>query len=135
MKIVVGFKGTAEGKAALEWAVQEARRHDAEILVVVSLRGGGSLDAEAEKVLAIREDLEEAERRLTDAGVSYAVRKFMRGRSPAEDLNEVASQEGADLIVIGLRRRSRTGKLILGSTAQEILLAADCPVVAVKAKG
>jgi nucleotide-binding universal stress UspA family protein len=134
MKIVVGFKGTAEGKAALEWAIEEASRRDAEIIVVVSLRGGGSTDAEVEKVLAVRKELEEVEQRLTDAGVSYVIRSFVRGKSPAEDLNDVVSKEGADLIVIGLRRRSRTGKLLLGSNAQEILLDANCPVVGVKAK-
>jgi nucleotide-binding universal stress UspA family protein len=133
MKIVVGFKGTAEGKAALEWAIQEAGRRDAEIFLVHSLRGGSGPEAETEEVWAAREELEEAERRLTDAGASYTVRKYMRGKSPAEDLNDTVAKEGAEMIVIGIRRRSRAGKLLLGSDAQEILLEADCPVVAVKA--
>jgi nucleotide-binding universal stress UspA family protein len=48
---------------------------------------------------------------------------------------EIADEEGADLIVIGLRRRSPVGKLVLGSNAQDILLSANCPVLAVKAAG
>jgi nucleotide-binding universal stress UspA family protein len=52
---------------------------------------------------------------------------------PAEDLINVAEEVNADLIVIGLRRRSPVGKLILGSNAQRILLDAPCPVLAVKA--
>ena len=134
MKIVVGFKGTPEGKAALDWAIQEARQHAAELFIVHSLRGGTDAKSETDQVWQAREELAEAEQRLADAGVAYTVRKYMRGKSPAEDLNDVVAKEGADLIVIGIRRRSRTGKLLLGSNAQEILLDGDWPVVAVKAK-
>ena len=55
-------------------------------------------------------------------------------QDPAEDLISVADEESADFIVIGLRRRSPVGKLILGSNAQRILLDASCPVLAVKAE-
>ena len=53
---------------------------------------------------------------------------------PAEDLIAVAVEVDADFIVIGLRRRTPVGKLILGSNAQRILLEAPCPVLAVKAE-
>jgi nucleotide-binding universal stress UspA family protein len=61
------------------------------------------------------------------------VKEFVRGNTPTEDILEVARQAGAEMIVIGVRRRSPVGKMILGSNAQEILLDADCPVLAVKA--
>jgi nucleotide-binding universal stress UspA family protein len=61
------------------------------------------------------------------------VRDLVRGNDPAVDLIEVADKENAALIVIGLRRRSPVGKLLMGSNAQEILLRAPCPVLAVKA--
>jgi nucleotide-binding universal stress UspA family protein len=51
---------------------------------------------------------------------------------PADDLIQVAKDVDADFIVIGLRRRTPVGKLILGSNAQRILLDAPCPVLAVK---
>jgi nucleotide-binding universal stress UspA family protein len=57
----------------------------------------------------------------------------VRGLDPAEDLLKVAEEVSAELIIIGLRRRSPVGKLILGSNAQRILLDAPCPVLAVKA--
>ena len=54
------------------------------------------------------------------------MRQLVRGFEPAEDLISIAEANGAeDLIVIGLRRRSPVGKLILGSNAQRILLASD----------
>jgi nucleotide-binding universal stress UspA family protein len=65
--------------------------------------------------------------------VENEIRQLVRGLDPAEDLINVASEVSADLIVIGLRRRSPVGKLILGSNAQRILLDAPCPVLAVKA--
>jgi nucleotide-binding universal stress UspA family protein len=133
MKIVVGFTIADESRAALEWAIAEAHQRGAEIVVVHSMMGGGGEEAEAEEVLAYRKELDDLERRLTDAGITHTVRRLIRGLSPAEDLIKVVSEEGADMIAIGIRRRSRTGKLLMGSNAQEILLMADCPVVAVKA--
>jgi nucleotide-binding universal stress UspA family protein len=50
----------------------------------------------------------------------------------ADDLIQVARDHAADLVVIGVRRRTPTGKLILGSQAQRILLDAPCAVLAVK---
>ena len=61
------------------------------------------------------------------------MRQLVRGVEPAEDLVKVAEETSAELIVIGLRRRTPVGKLILGSNAQRILLDAPCAVLAVKA--
>ena len=74
------------------------------------------------------------EAQLADSGVEHEVRQLVRGFEPAEDLIGIAETADADLIVIGLRRRSPVGKLILGSNAQRILLDAQCPVLAVKAE-
>ena len=71
--------------------------------------------------------------KLEASGVEYDLRQLVRGFEPAEDLIQIAESSDADLIVIGLRRRSPVGKLILGSNAQRILLDAKCPVLAVKA--
>ena len=71
--------------------------------------------------------------KLEGSGVEFDLRQLVRGFEPAEDLISVAETNSADLIVIGLRRRSPVGKLILGSNAQRILLDAHCAVLAVKA--
>lgn len=132
MKIVVGFVKSAPGKAALDRAIEESQLRQASLVVVHSMEGG---DKEgAEEVLTYRQELEEVEQRLRDLGVSHEVHEFVRGNTPSEDLIQCARDEQAELIVIGLRRRSPVGKLLLGSNAQEILLNAECPVLAVKAK-
>ena len=131
MVIVVGFIRSREGRAALDRAVAEARLRNARLLVVHSSKGGHGEDVE--EVVAYRDELEEIEQRLTDEGLDHEVKQFIRGNTPTEDLLEVAKQTGAEMIVIGIRRRSPVGKMILGSNAQEILLDADCPVLAVKA--
>jgi nucleotide-binding universal stress UspA family protein len=132
MKIVVGFVKSAPGKAALDRAIEEAQLRQATLVVVHSMEGG---DKEgAEEVLAYREELEDVERRLRDLDLPNEIHEFVRGQTPSEDLIQYARDEKADLIVIGLRRRSPVGKLLLGSNAQEILLDAECPVLSVKAK-
>jgi nucleotide-binding universal stress UspA family protein len=69
---------------------------------------------------------------LEESGVGFTIEQKVTGQGGAEDLLEHARERGASLIVIGLRRRSPTGKLIFGSAAQEILLDSDVPVLAVK---
>ncbi|MGB0099245.1 MAG: universal stress protein [Nocardioides sp.] len=129
--VVVGYVPKPEGQAALSTAVQEAKLRDATLVVVSSHRGGSEFDAN-ESTQAERE-LQQVRATLEGSGVSYEVRQLVRGFEPAEDLISIAEASSAELIVIGLRRRSPVGKLILGSNAQRVLLDARCPVLAVKA--
>jgi nucleotide-binding universal stress UspA family protein len=129
--VVVGYVPKPEGDAALRTAIAEAALRSANLVVVHSQRGGADFDQDAStqadrQMNAVRATLDEA-------GVSYEVRQLVRGFEPAEDLISIAETSQAELIVIGLRRRSPVGKLILGSNAQRILLDAHCPVLAVKA--
>jgi len=78
-------------------------------------------------------DLDEVRAELERDGIDHEVRQLVRGLEPADDLIAVAEEVAADFIVIGLRRRTAVGKLILGSNAQRVLLEATCPVLAVKA--
>jgi nucleotide-binding universal stress UspA family protein len=131
MPVVVGYIPTPEGRAALIAAQEEARRRRTSLVVVHSSRGGAAEDAE--QVLAVRDELEAIKQRLSGDDVQVDVRDLALGREPVDDLLAVAAEVQADILVIGLRRRSPVGKLILGSNSQHILLTADCPVLAVKA--
>jgi nucleotide-binding universal stress UspA family protein len=128
--IVVGYVPKPEGQAALRRAAEEALLRDAKLVVVNSHRGSREFDRDdAERS---ESDLEQIRAQLTEAGVSHEIRQLVRGMDPADDLIQVASDVQADFIVIGLRRRSPVGKLILGSNAQRVLLDSPCPVLAVK---
>ncbi len=128
--IVVGYVPKPEGKAALRRAAEEARLRDARLVVINSHRGGREFDSD--DAIESETQLEEVRSELRDAGVEHEVRQLVRGMDPADDLINVATETNAEFIVIGLRRRSPVGKLILGSNAQRVLLDAPCPVLAVK---
>jgi nucleotide-binding universal stress UspA family protein len=129
--IVVGFVPTKEGRAALSRAVEEARLRQSKLVVINSNRGGRDYDDDTSQTAEA--ELQRVTDELSGDGLELEVRQLVRGNEPAEDLIAVANDTDADLIVIGLRRRTPVGKLILGSNAQRILLDAPCAVLAVKA--
>jgi nucleotide-binding universal stress UspA family protein len=114
----VGYSPRPEGRAALERAVSEARLRSAALIVVNT-----SPDAEAAGMAD----------ELAASGLQYEIRTAADAQDSAEELLRTAETTAADFIVIGLRRRSAVGKLLLGSNAQRVLLDAACPVLAVKA--
>lgn len=117
--IVVSYSSKPEGRAALTRAVAEAVIRSSELIVVHSLP-----DEELPALLA----------ELESSGVPHTVRPAGDPLDPAEELISTADVSSAEFIVIGLRRRSPVGKLLLGSNAQRVLLDASCPVLAVKAE-
>ncbi|HEX9765213.1 MAG TPA: universal stress protein [Nitriliruptorales bacterium] len=131
MRIVVGYIATAQGRAALETAIAEAQLRDGEVHVVSSMRG----DEDGQRFIDQREALEQATAKLDAAAVAHTVHDFARDQSPAQDLLQTAEEVGAQLLVIGIRKRSAVGKLVLGSNAAEVLMHAACPVLAVKPQG
>lgn len=130
MNIVTGFSPSAEGRAAVDRAIEEARLRGGTVLIVHSMQGGER--DELEQLMEYRRRFEELKADLKASGVAHELIEYARGNSPAEDLLAVARERDAVLIVIGIRRRSPVGKLVLGSNSQDVLLEAQCPVLAVK---
>ncbi|GAB7193722.1 universal stress protein [Kineococcus sp. NUM-3379] len=131
MTIVVGLVPTPEGRAALEQAAGIAVRERASLLAVRSVRPGREQDPE--ELAALEGVLAGARTRLEGEGLSLELREVPDSVDSAEDLITAIEDTDARLVVIGLRRRTPVGKLILGASAQRVLLDAPCPVLAVKA--
>ena len=127
--VVVGYVPTPRGRAALEHAVLESRRRDALLVVVNTSRGDALVDEDFLQGEALRTLNTE----LAESGVAWEVRQPVHGKDVAEELAATVEETDAELLVIGLRKRSPVGKLLLGSNAQRVLLDAGCPVLAVKA--
>lgn len=128
MTVVVGYIPGELGEATLTAAIEEARRRGTDLVVVNTTRADRLVDpryAQDAQAAAL-------ESRLEESGVPYAVRRFTSTELAADDVLGAADDVSAELIVIGLRHRTPVGKLILGSTAQSILLDATCPVLSVK---
>jgi nucleotide-binding universal stress UspA family protein len=130
MTVVVGYVRSPEGSAALAAAIEAAQRGGDQVIVVHAFRAG--TDATV-TLPSVEQDLDAVNGLLDESGVKGEVRELPADLSPAEGLIDVVNELDARLLVIGLRRRSPVGKLILGSTAQRVLLDAPCPVLAVKA--
>jgi nucleotide-binding universal stress UspA family protein len=129
--IVVGYLPTPEGGAALDHAKQWAAANSARVVVVNTGRNGDY----SHPNFASAQDLDAVEAELAATGLRHEVEQPTDGRPAAEAILGAALKHEADLIVIGLRRRTPVGKLITGSTAQQVLLDASCPVLSVKAPG
>jgi nucleotide-binding universal stress UspA family protein len=126
--IIVGYVPTPEGVAALETAIDEAQRRHQRLVVVNSSRGESLVD----KRFASGTEWHSIEQRLTESGIDHELTQLVESKDAADQILKLASELNAELIVIGLRRRTPVGKLLLGSQAQTILLEAECPVLAVK---
>ncbi|WP_439938498.1 universal stress protein [Nocardia sp. N13] len=128
MTVIVGYTPTPLGRQVLEAAIDEAARRDVDLVLVNSATGASYAD----KGLAPQDELDEAVAEAQTRGVRARVQQVTDALAPAQTLLDEAARAKADLIVIGLRSRSRTGKFLMGSTAQTVLLGAPCNVLAVR---
>ena len=129
MTILVAYVPRPEGQAALDKGIEIAKRRNERLLVVNATTGG----AKDEGAMASVQDVERIEAQLKAAGVQSEFKQFGRGKSALEEIEVLVTALQPYVLVIGLRKRSAVGKLILGSVAQEILMSVDCPVLCVKA--
>ena len=130
MKILVGFDGSKVSEAALKLAAEHAQAFDAQLLLVQSMVGGPEVP---------KRDFENTDRELEYQKSQFKKKNIacesllsVRGLEPGKDLVRLAKEHQVDEIIVGVKRRSKVGKLVFGSTAQYVILNATCPVVTVK---
>lgn len=130
MKFLVGFDSGPAAKRALALACEQAKLTGALVYVVTSMEGGDkeNLDAiqEAEDALRWAKDY------LLKEHIQCETIQLARGLAPGEDLVKFAEDNGIDCIFLGIEKKSRTRKILLGSTAQFIILRGPCPVTTTK---
>ena len=128
MTVVVGYVPNAEGDAAIKAAVEEARRRHEDVVVINASTG----DRYVETRYASPQQLDDVRELLASEGISVEIRQPTHVRDVAEEILSAASSVEASVIIVGVRHRSAVGKVLLGSTAQRVILDASCAVLSVK---
>lgn len=129
MKFLVGYNGSDVAKAALSLARTYAEVFGATVIVLTSM--GGGKGEKPEDIGKAQRDLEDAAAFFKEKGIPCETHQLARGMSPGEDMVAFAKENNVDQIFVGVEKKSKTQKIIVGSTAQYIILKAPCPVVSV----
>lgn len=129
-KILVGYDGSNSGKEALRQAAIQAASFSAQVIVARSMSSGSPENAA--EIKAAENDLAYAESVFRKEDIPCDTHLLIRGLAPGEDLVRYADDNDVDLIIVGVRRRSRMGKMLFGSNAQYVILEAPCPVLTVR---
>ena len=131
MTILVAYVSRPEGRAALEKAIELSKERQEPLLIVNASPGGKQEDA----ALVPAFEVEQIEAELAAQGIQSEFKQFVRGNNAVDEINAMVATGDISILVIGLRKRTAVGKLILGSVAQELLMTVPCPVLCVKAAG
>jgi nucleotide-binding universal stress UspA family protein len=130
MKLLVGYDGSNSAKEALSLAFKHAKAFKATLDIVTSMETGTV--EEAGQIDTAKKELDYAEASAKDQGIQVETHLLIRGMKPGEDLVQFARENKAETIFIGIKRRSKVGKLLFGSNAQFVILKAPCPVMTVR---
>jgi nucleotide-binding universal stress UspA family protein len=130
MKILVGYDGSDASKEALKVAKKHAKAFDGTIYLLTSLVGGAG--ERAKDIAKAKKNLEEAIKSVEKDGVPCEEHLLIRGMNPGEDIVQFAEDHAADEIIIGVIKKSKVQKFLMGSNAQYVILHSPCMVVAVK---
>lgn len=128
-KILLAYVPSATSEAAFDFAVEEAERRDASLLVLASERAP---DPRKARGITDQRPLQE---RLEETGLGFELRTVPKRDDPADDILDAVEHDDVDLVILGIRKRTPIGKILLGSTSQRVAIESPVPVVMVKPEG
>lgn len=139
--ILLAYDGSKASNRALDKAVQLAQAAPGSVIKVVHAfdfprvfigEGLAPIPASVNKDYydLAEQTVEEAKRRLDDAGVNYSA-ELIQG-APAETILKVAQEHGSDVIVIGSRGLGGIREFVLGSVSHNVVQHARIPVLVIK---
>ena len=131
MEILVGFDGSDAAKQALAKAQKHADAF-ATGLDVVTVIVRHSND-QSDEIAYAEKRLEAVQKDCDEKSIACKTHLLIRELSPGESLVEYALETAFEELIIGVRKRSRVEKLLLGSNAQFVILNSPCPVLTVRA--
>jgi len=134
MKIMLCYDGSDEAKEGVNEAIKQAQAFEAEVYIVTSVK---LIDKDYPKVMEpIYRDHEKIKTVCNKNDVPCETVVIWRHGedTPGKSLVLYAREKNVDQIILGLKRRSKVGKLVFGSVVQYILFESDCPVLVVKRK-
>lgn len=133
--IVVGYDGTEGAEAALDAALDYARRLDCGLACVFAYKkvivGGESADLDEEVRERGEKMLARAQARAAEAGIAFDG-AFIEG-TPAEALVQLADERDAELIVVGSYGDRPLRGVIVGATPFKLIHLSDRPILVVRA--
>lgn len=127
MTVVLSYTPSPQGDAAVPVAIRQAELRQVPLVVLNVLRGGALVESTA----VTEQDLDRVTTAAREAGVE-ATAVQVEDADVVTGILQAIGQHDAELLVIGVRRRSPVGKLLMGSIAQRLILEAPCEVLAVK---
>jgi nucleotide-binding universal stress UspA family protein len=130
MKILVGYDSAKNFSKALDLARKHAVAFNAHVTIFTATAHSPELNTD--EISTLKSNIEAIQKDFQKNGISCETHIAYRSLSQGEDLVEFAKENEIDEIIIGVKHRSKIGKLIMGSTAQYVILEAHCPVVTVK---
>jgi nucleotide-binding universal stress UspA family protein len=129
MKIMVGYYDLTLDSRIVSTALDQAKAFGARLYLVTSMRVGE--DVPKTDFDMAEENLARGRQFFLDQGVDCVSRLVETTLETGEALVQFAVENQMDELIIGVRSRSKLGKIIFGSTAQYLILKSPCPVISV----
>jgi nucleotide-binding universal stress UspA family protein len=130
MILMICLDDSPSAENALKMGLRVAKEAQATVYITTSIEKGAEKDLKFIK--SVENRLSGARERFTKENILCETDILFRAQRPGDDLVEFAYRNKIDVIVIGIKKTSKVGKMLFGSTAQKVILDAPCPVLTVK---